>query len=362
MRTYKKLASLLLAMLLLCAVVAGCKSEPEPAPVVPAPAPEAPAEQGSEPTPEQPAVLPPEDTTVDASSYKVAMMLAGSISDGGWHYTQYQGIEKITALGAETSWQDNVAYTNASENMISYCEEGYNVIFLSTSNFLEYAQAVAPQYPDVTFFIVSSAVNEGNIRGFLIKDQDQGFMQGVIAALASESKKVGVIGGTEFTPIMNGLAGFEQGVKYIDESIEVVSTFLGNGTDTQLAKETATAMIEDGCDVIAPFCDNASTGVVQACEEKGAYAVGNGVGQDELAPTRLIVSVLKDTSIAIEGVFKLWMEGKLGSDVMSLGADNGVVFLSDWYGAADVLDDSDRQTINEALSKLASGEIVANPA
>ena len=230
---------------------------------------------------------------ISAKGKKVAYLFASSIGDSGWNYTQYVGLQKIGALGADTTYQESVPYSSATANIVSLCEMGYEVIFLSTSNFLEYVYAVNKDYPDVTFFVISSSENNDNVRGFLIKDQDQGFMQGVIAALLTKTKKVGIVGSTEIVPIRNGLNGFEQGAKYVNPNIEVVLSYTGSGTDTALAKETAAAMIENGCDVLSPFCDNASAGVVQVCEENGAWCVGNGINQDELAPTKLVVSVLK---------------------------------------------------------------------
>lgn len=357
MKKISKTLALLLSLVMLVALCVGCADnggETNPSPT--------PTETQTEPTPTQD--IPDDDvgeeeTSRTAEGTKVAYLFASSIGDGGWNYTQYVGLTKIAALGAETSHQESVAYSSAAANLVSYCELGYEVIFLSTSNFLEYVYSMNTDYPDVTFFVISSSENNGNVRGFLIKDQDQGFMQGVIAALLTKTGKVGIVGSSEFTAIRNGLNGFAQGVAYVDESIEVVLSYTGSGTDTALAKETATAMIEDGCDVIAPFCDNASAGVVQACEENDVWCVGNGVDQDTLAPNKMVVSVIKDTSIAVEYAFKLWLNRELQDDVVpSMGADSGVVFLSDYYAGGSALSDEDKAFINETLDKLISGEIV----
>lgn len=350
----RRIALLLCLCFVVCSVV-GCVA-PEAQTVTP----EVETEDVKEPE-----EVATEETTaneeVSAEGKKVAYLLASAISDGGWNYTQYVGLTKIADLGAETSYQESVAYSSAAANLATYCEMGYDVIYLSTSNFLEYVYSINEDYPDVTFFVISSGENNGNVRGFLIKDQDQGFMQGVIAALMTKTNKVGIVGSAEYTAIRNGLNGFEQGVKYVNEDIEVVLSYTGSGTDTALAKETAAAMIQSGCDVLAPFCDNASAGVVQVCEENDVWCVGNGVEQEELAPNKLVVSVIKDVSIAVEHSFKLWLNDELEADVVpSMGADSGVVYLSDYYAAGENLTDENKVFINETLEKLVSGEIVVD--
>lgn len=142
-------------------------------------------------------------------------------------------------------------------------------------------------------------------------------MQGVIAALLSESGKVGFVGGMEINPIKLGASGFQQGVAYVNQnystSVDAVVNITGSFTDVNQAKETAIAQIESGCDVVTPMANDASVGVMEAAEEKSALAIACGLGQEASAPTMTQVTVVKDVAIAYEVTYDMFTSGTLNA-------------------------------------------------
>ncbi|MDF2674319.1 MAG: basic rane lipoprotein [Clostridiales bacterium] len=296
----------------------------------------------------------------EAKKMKVAVILQGAISDMSWNATAYNGLKKIEALGAEISYQENVAISTVADSINTYATEGYNLIFLSTNGYEDAGAQAAPQYPDTQFILINGKASHGdNLISLQIADDQQGFLMGAIAALTSTSKSVGFIGGEEITPIINGKKGFEQGVKYVDPSITVNATLTGNFDNVNQAKETAKAMIETGVDVVAPMANAAALGVLEAAEESGtAKAVGSSVGQEKNAPKSLLIGIGKDTSIAYEAAYKKFIDGTLGKDVLRMGAAEGVVFLTDWYpGASDGVSADVKAEVKKIYDELAGGKI-----
>lgn len=290
---------------------------------------------------------------------RVACILSGPISDMSWNYTAYQGLKKIEAMGAEISYQENVENSALPDCINTYAADGYDVIILSTNSYEEASMPIIEDYPDTQFIIINGGTTKGNVTSYAIADEDQGFMQGVISAVLSKTQKVGFVGAMEITPILNGRSGFEQGAKYINESIEVNAVMTGSFTDVAAAKETAKAMIVAGVDAIAPMCDNAALGVVEAAEEGGVIAVASGAGQDTVAPNAVVCAVIKDTSIVYERAFQDYLDGKLTGDtgVVKLGAKDGVVYLSDWYNTNKDISDDAKAQISAAYKALVDGEV-----
>lgn len=290
---------------------------------------------------------------------KVAVILQGAISDMSWNKTAYDGLKKIEALGAEVSYQENVPISSVSDSINTYATEGYDLIFLSTNGYEDFGAQAAPQYPDTQFVLINGIQSHGdNLVALQIADEQQGFLMGAIAALTSKSKNVGFIGGEEITPIINGRKGFEQGVKYVDPSVKINATLTGNFDNINQAKETAKAMIDAGVDVVAPMANAAALGVLQAAEESGkCYAIGSSIGQQQNAPNSLIIEIGKDTSIAYEAAYKMFLEGKLGKDPIKMGADKGVVFLSDWLDASKDIPEDVKAKVKTIYDDLASGKI-----
>lgn len=295
----------------------------------------------------------------EGKKMKVAVILQGAISDMSWNATAYNGLKKIEALGAEVSYQENVPISSVSDSINTYATEGYDLIFLSTNGYEDFGAQAAPQYPDTQFILINGKQSHGdNLVALQIADDQQGFLMGAIAALTSKNKNVGFIGGEEITPIINGRKGFEQGAKYVDPSVKINATLTGNFNNVNQAKETAKAMIEAGVDVVAPMANAAALGVLEAAEESGtSYAIGSSIGQQSNAPKSLIIEIGKDTSIAYEAAYKLFLDGKLGKDVIRMGAAEGVVFLSEWLPASEGISDDVKAKVQQIYDDLAAGKI-----
>lgn len=303
----------------------------------------------------------PEGTDANGNeTKKVALIMQGPISDMAWNATAYKGLTEIEKLGAEVSYQENVAITSLADSMRTYATEGFDLVFLSTNGYEDIAKATAPEFPDTQFILINGSETVGNLCSLQIADEDQGFMMGAITAIASEAKNVGFIGGEEITPIINGRKGFEQGVKYIDDTIKINATLTGNFNNVNQAKETAKALIGTGVDAIAPICDQAAVGVLEAAEEGGIKSVCSGPEQQSTAPTGGLMAVVKDTSVAYVAAYNKYLAGELGTDVVKMGAKDGVVFLTDWFDGASSLTEEQKAKVLETYEALKSGEITIN--
>lgn len=353
----KKLLSILLSVIL-CTSFAACgNSGTATAPEESASAQEsAGAGQASE---EEPA-------EAEASgAVRVAAIFGGAINDGNWNETQYNGLLRLKEAGAETSFMENISDTDAAEAARTYAEEGYDLVFLATNSMQDYCTTVAESYPGTKFIQINGTVITENFYSVNVADEQQGFLQGAIAALLSESGSVGFVGGLEITPIILGSDGFQQGVDYVNETYGVSVTAqrinTGSFTDVNQAKETAISLIEAGCDVIAPMADDASVGIMEAAEEKGAMAIASGMTLISSAPTRTQVVVVKDNSLIYDNVYARYIGGELNpAEVETYGIDEGVVYLSEWV-AEDVSDEV-KTRVDEIMQKLQAGEITITAA
>ncbi len=292
-----------------------------------------------------------------STQYKVALILSGPISDMSWNATAYNGLKEIEKLGAKVSYQENVANSSLADSISTYANDGYNLIFLSTNSYEEIGLQVAKEFPKTQFMIINGSYTGENVVSFQIADEEQGFMMGAIAALASKSKKAGFVGGMEITPIINGMKGYEAGVKHVDGSIEVNATMTGSFDDVNKAKETAKAMIDVGVDCISPMADNASVGILEAAKEGKIYAVGSGENQEKTAPDSVLISVIKDTSIAYKVAYQQFVDKKLNGQTIKFGAKDGVVYLTDWFKPADGIDASVKTKVKDIYNELVSGKI-----
>lgn len=291
----------------------------------------------------------------EKAATKVALILEGAISDMSWNATAYEGLKKIEAMGAEVKYVENVPASSVSDSIRTFADGGYDVIFLSSNSFADAGEATAKDYPDTQFFMINSGVVADNVASFAIQDAEQGYLMGALAALMSETGTVGFIGGLEINPIINGGKGFEQGAKYVNPDIKVLSNNTGSFDDVNAAKELAKAMVGQGADVLAPMANQASLGVMEAAEEQGVKAIGSGLNQETVAPNACVVAIVKDTSIAYQAAYQTYLDQSASKEILKMGAAQGVVYIGDYY--VEVPEDVKSKLV-EIKDKLASGEII----
>ena len=286
---------------------------------------------------------------------RVALILEGAISDMSWNATAYNGLLKIEALGAEVKYIENIPASSVADAIRTFGDEGYDVIFLSTNSYADAGAATAKEYPNTQFFFINSNVVDTNCASFVIQDAEQGFLMGALSALLTQSKTVGFIGGLEIQPIKNGGQGFAQGVAYVDSSIKVLAQNTGSFDDVNAAKELAKSFIGQGADVLSPMANQASLGVMEAAQESGtSKAIGSGLNQETVAPDAAVTAIVKDTSIAYEAAYKAYLEKKIPSEPIKMGAAQGVVYIGDYYTETS---EEVKAQLADIYAKLAAGEI-----
>lgn len=288
---------------------------------------------------------------------KVALVLEGAISDMSWNANAYAGLMKVQALGAETKYVENVPVSSAADAIRTFAEDGYDVIFLASSSYQDVGASVVKDFPNIQFFIMNGTVAEDNYTAFAIQDAEQGYLMGALAALMSKSGKLGFIGGMPINPIINGAKGFAQGAKDTKADIEVTIENTGSFDDVSAAKELAKAMIGQGVDILCPMADQSSLGVIEAADEDNVKAIYSGMDLEGKAPASVIVSVLKDTSIAYEAAYKAYLAGEIPNEVLPMGVAQGVIYFSDFY--QEVPEEIQTQ-MKEIQDKFAKGEIEIN--
>lgn len=343
MKKQNKMIMILLALVLVMSMIVGCTGKAPTTTTV------APTTTEAAATEAATTAAPEEDEPV-----KVALILEGAISDMSWNATAYNGLMKIKDMGAEVKYVENVAAAQVADSIRSFGDEGYDVIFLATSSYADAGKEVASEYPDTQFFLINAAVILDNMSSFVIQDAEQGFMMGALAALLSKTGTVGFVGGTPINPILEGAKGFAQGAKYVNPDITVLSENTGNFDNVNAAKELAKTFAGQGADVLAPMANQASLGVMEAAEEEGVWCIGSGLNQEKQAPTKAVVAIVKDTAIAYEAAYKAYLAGEISDQALPMGAQQGVVYIGEYYVEVPEEVKTELAAIYE---KLASGEI-----
>ncbi len=177
-------------------------------------------------------------------TYKVAMILDSTISDGGWGAACYNAmVSAAETSGFETQYTDGLTSADFVTTMRSYADLGIDLIFAPGNQYSDAVSEVAADYPDVKFALLNGTIESDNIVS-LLPDADQiGYMAGALAGLMSETDSIGFVGGMELDTTKAKLAQYEAAAKKVNPNIEVYSAYAGSFSDTAKGKEIAETMI-----------------------------------------------------------------------------------------------------------------------
>ncbi len=289
--------------------------------------------------------------------YMVALITDGSIEEPGDSQKAYKGLLAIESLGAQVAYLEEAKPDAVSVGIEEMTKLGYKVFFFSSPAFQEGVVSVAADYPDVDFFLYNSTVSQDNVHGFGVKEEQQGFLLGAIAAKFTESGKVGFIGGIDVLSVKNVQKGFEKGVQHINGDIEVITAYSESMTDSDATAKKAQEVISSGADILTVLAEKSSKGAVEYAEAKRVYVICSDVSQEQFAPENSVVIVDANVGIAFQEVFKMFVEGTLPSEVVKLGVEEEVITLSGYLPGASVIEGTKKNDIDNLFYSMKSGGI-----
>lgn len=305
------------------------------------------------------------DGKAETSDEKVALLLPGNANDKGWNQEAYEGLQEIKELGFETAYSEKVEASDYESVFRGYADQGYKLIFGHGTEFEDAAEKVAQDYPDTMFCITSSDIyQDPNVCSLQNLNNEQGFIAGVVAALATETKKVAAIGGMEIPSIQSYILGFEQGVAYVDNGTQAMTAYTGDFSDATKVKEQANAFIEEGADIVSQDADEAGLGLFEAIKNTpdGIYAIGAVKDQYDEAPGKVLTSATNNIGDAMKIAAQNAADDKLKAECYKYGIKEKVIGLADYHDLGDVLTEEEKTFVQETMDKIASGEITVKSA
>ncbi len=296
---------------------------------------------------------------------KIAVLLPGSITDQSWNQSAYEGLQAIEEMGYKTAYTENVGADDMEAVFRSYCEDGYDFVIGHGAQYGDACCRVAADFPKVNFFITGNAPEDieekdlpANIMFADYRECEGAYVAGVVAALMTQTGKVGYIGGGANTTQASDMNAFVDGVKATKSDVEVFTNITGTFDDSALGKETALSMIENGADVILQTCDHTGLGALEACNEKGIYCIGYTSDQSGLVADGLcLTSMLIDIPYMISSQIDAIKAGGYGGQSFP-GLHDGVVSMSAF--ASTVPEDVQKQ-VNAVIEDIKSGKTVITP-
>lgn len=245
-----------------------------------------------------------------------------------------------------------------------FARRGANPIVVPGFSWGAALEKVSAEFPDTNFAIIDMVVDAPNVRSVVFNEHTGSFLVGALAAMKSETGKVGFVGGMDIPLIHKFYCGYAQGVKAINPDAEIYENYTGTTpaawNDPVTAGELAKASFDRGADVVYAAAGGSGIGVLQAAADAGKYSIGVDSNQNYLQPGSVLTSMVKRVDVAVASAFSDQMDGNWSSGFQVMGlANGGVSYAIDEHNEALITDEM-RAKVEELSAKIQSGEIVVH--
>lgn len=316
----------------------------------------------------------PEPGTPDGSTLSISAPLSGQLGDRSFMDSANEGLQRAAAeLGVSVrvveasgndapAWERNLTEASASGQ--------YDLIVTGGTVVASTLEAVAAQFPDQAYLIFDSPSVGANVTGITYAQNEGAFLVGALAALittnpdvfprATGSGRIGVAGGMDIPVIRDFIVGYEQGARSVDPDIEVDVRFIDDFESAQRGYDLATAMFNDGADVVYQVAGAAGLGVLRAGNDSGRYAIGTDSDQNGIHPESTPASAIKSVGNTVFLGISDFIDGKLelGTTIAGVIGNDGVgIAFNQELVPADI-----QQQIEDLRDQVIAGTIVVDTA
>jgi basic membrane lipoprotein Med (substrate-binding protein (PBP1-ABC) superfamily) len=231
---------------------------------------------------------------------KVAMILPGTIQDADFNTLGYVALQDVgKSLGVEVSHSENVAVADAERVSREYIASGHDVVAYHGGQFITIMQKLSAQFPKVVFIQEASGRVPNTAANVWIigRKYYQGYYAlGALAALATKTNKVGLVGGVRIPDVISSTNAVLMAMKEHNAKAQLISSFIGDFNDPVKARQTAEAQLAAGADFLVTFVNLGVYGVAEAVKAspKGALITTLYTEKWDSAPRHMSVSLLFD--------------------------------------------------------------------
>ena len=305
--------------------------------------------------------------TVAPKPIRIAVIMPSATSDMAFSQSMYGALVQVQKdMGGEAFME--IAYTDnmfkvpdAAAAIRDYASKGFDIVIAHGSQYGSSVQDVAPDFPNVTFAWGTDVNTFGmpNVYAYTAAAEQGGYINGVLAAKLSKSKKIGVTGPVEVGDGKTYVDGFVQGVTATDPTITVTKTFTGSFSDVALMTAAAKTHIAAGADVLTGSSQSVVGSIGAAKDAGNVLWFGTQADQASLAPSLVVASQAYDWTAMIKDMIAEHQAGTLGGKVYTLTLKNEGLKIA--YNPGYSLPADVKAAGDAAVKGIVDGTITVNP-
>jgi len=230
------------------------------------------------------AALAAQAFTLDGAP-KPAFIYYGEPNDGGWTQSFEEARPALeAAIGAKFMTVDKIPEDNAQVTAVAerLIKRGVNIIIGTAYGYSDAFAALAAKYPHVAFLNANGTHTGPNLASFYGRTYESQYLCGMAAAAMSKTGKLGFVEANPIGSVVWSIDAYALGAQAVNPKATVSVVYTGIWNDPVKERQAASALIDQGADVIGQGVDTPTSQIV--AQERGVYATGNWRDMSEFAP------------------------------------------------------------------------------
>jgi basic membrane protein A and related proteins len=226
-----------------------------------------------------------------AKDLVVGFIYVGPKDDYGYNQAHAEAAAMLKKLpGVKIIEEEKVPETDdVSKTMESMIKlDGATLLFPTSFGYFDpYMLKMAAKYKDIQFRHCGGLwqkdkhpMNTGSYFGYIGMGQ---YLNGIAAAHATKSKKLGFIAAKPIPQVLINVNSFALGARSVDPSITTTVIFTGEWSMPVKEAEASNSLADQGIDVVTCHVDGPKV-IMETAERRGIFACGYHADQAKLAP------------------------------------------------------------------------------
>jgi basic membrane protein A len=192
-------------------------------------------------------------------------------------WMSYQGLLRAEQeLGVIGSVYTSTDPSDFGPNVLQCVQDGNDLCIGVGFLLADAISETAAISPTVSFAVLDVAYEHylPNVRGIVFSSEEVGYLAGTLAALMSQSKTIGDLGGMPIPPVTAFTEGYRNGAQCADPGVTTIISYTNNFDNPMSGAEFAQGMISQGADVIFAAAGYSGNGAILTATQSGIWAIG----------------------------------------------------------------------------------------
>lgn len=301
-----------------------------------------------------------DETHKDDGVIKVALVTGlGGLGDRSFSDSAWEGFKQAESeLGVVIKVVEPQSVADYQTTISSVASAGYDLIMGVGADQYDALEMCSGQYPDTKFAAVNLGLEADNLQVAKFADHEGAFLAGALAGMFTKTGVIGFIGGADSPAINRFYVGYEEGAKYVNPDVKVISSYVGSFSDPGKGKEFAVQLISQDADVIFHASGKTGEGLFEAVKEyEDVYAIGVDQNQDYIVKGKILTSMEKRVNVAAYDMIKSVVEGSFQPGFKAYGVVENGVGLTEMEYTKDLIGEDILSRLEQIRNDIIAGSI-----